>query len=216
MKQIPKLSLTLQAVDQLRAGIVKGELPPGSVVSEVELAAQLGVSRTPIREALRQLAAEGLVECSTGKAATVTPLSADEVREIYPMIGALERVILASAKPADEPQLARLRQIDQELRGAVGQAEQAIKLDSRWHDQLLLRGGNRRAAELLATLKRQARRYEWIYMYAGEDESASDHEAIVVKLGDGDLAGAGRLLEQHWTTSVHALLGHMLKTENAS
>src|SRR5215471_14140667 len=99
----------------LRERIVKGDIPPGNRLQDVQLAAELGVSRTPVREALLRLESEGLVESDPNRGFFVAPLSRKEVSEIYPMVWALERLALDSSEPPTPAQVQALRQINAEM-----------------------------------------------------------------------------------------------------
>ncbi|MGH3648121.1 MAG: GntR family transcriptional regulator, partial [Micromonosporaceae bacterium] len=88
---LPKrLSLASQTVDALRELVLTGELPPGSRVNEVAVAQQLGISRGPLREAIRHLASEGLLELSPNRGAVVPAAGADDVRAMFELRTALE------------------------------------------------------------------------------------------------------------------------------
>ena len=96
---------------------MKGDLLPGNRLQDVLLAAELGVSRTPVREALLRLERDGLVESDPNRGFFVAPLSRKEVAEIYPMVWALECLALDSCEPPTPPQIQALRQINAEMAG---------------------------------------------------------------------------------------------------
>ncbi len=214
MEQITKTNLASQVVERLRESITRGEIEQGSTLSEVECARTLGVSRTPVREALRQLQTEGFVECRVGRGATVTSLSSDEVRQIYPVIGALERLLLASSPLPDTTRMSRIRRLDRQVVAGKLDLAEAVDLDTRWHQVLLEESTNQRASKIVASLKEQARRYEFVYMQAAEQPGIDEHEAILEALGDGDVDRAGELLEEHWAAGMSLLLRQMKKQKN--
>jgi DNA-binding GntR family transcriptional regulator len=170
----------------LRERIVKGEFRPGNRLQDVQLAAELGVSRTPIREALLRLEREGLVESDPNRGFFVAQLSRKEVLETYPMVWALECLALESAEPPTPPQIQALRQINADM-SATADPLHRQELDLRWHQTLLESCPNERLKDFLAALKQIVRRYECVYMRdpALVRRSVRDHaeilEAIVKK-----------------------------------
>src|SRR6516164_2754414 len=120
----------------IRERIVKGELLPGNRLQDVQLAAALGVSRTPVREALLRLEREGLVESDPNRGFFVAPLSRKEVLETYPIVWSLECLALDSCEPLTPPQVKALRQINAEMAAATGDPLRRQELDLRWHQTL--------------------------------------------------------------------------------
>ena len=115
LPQIRNMSIREQSLDSLREAILSGELKPGQALTEMDLARQLGVSRAPIREALRILNSEGLVETIPYRGTTVTRLSRVDIEEIYSMRMLLESYALERVMAAGDPALY------QQLRGMVGE-----------------------------------------------------------------------------------------------
>src|SRR5262249_9474561 len=121
----------------LRERIVKGEIRPGNRLQDVQLAAELGVSRTPVREALLRLEREGLVESDPNRGFFAAPLSRKEFSKISPMVWALECLALASSDPPTPAQVQALRQINAEMAAVTGDPLHRQELDLRWHQTLL-------------------------------------------------------------------------------
>src|SRR5262249_27568489 len=170
----------------LRARIVEGQLPPGSRLQDVQLAAELRVSRTPIREALIRLAGEGLVEPDPNRGFFVAPLRREEILEIYPIVWALECLALDSSAPLTPAQIKALRQINAEMAAAPADPLRCQECDLRWHQTLVESSGNRRLRDLLASLKQIIRRYECVYMLdpALVRRSVREHTEILEALAD--------------------------------
>lgn len=191
--------------------LLRGELAPGSRVIESELATKLGVSRTPLREALFRLEQAGFLHADLARGFTVIPLTAREVREIYPIIWSLECLALTTIGRTERVPLADLEQINEEL--ARGQDDPAARLalDSRWHEALVQQCPNRRLLQMIASLKQVAYRYEWAYMYETALAAASveQHRTIIEVLSRGDLAQAIKLVEDNWRFGMDALLQHL-------
>ncbi|HEX8907537.1 MAG TPA: GntR family transcriptional regulator, partial [Longimicrobiaceae bacterium] len=117
--------------------ILREELAPGARISDSVMAQELGVSRTPVREALLRLEREGFLEVDVGRGFFVKPLSAREMREVYPIVWALEVLALRSLPPLPRSTLAELDRINQELAEAGDDPERRIDLDVAWHAALV-------------------------------------------------------------------------------
>ena len=195
----------------LRERIVKGELPPGNRLQDVLLAAELGVSRTPVREALLRLEREGLVESDPNRGFFVAPLSRQEVLDTYPIVWALECLALDSCAPLTPPQIQALRQINAEMAAGTADPLHRQELDLRWHQTLLEACPNQRLKEVLAALKHIVRRYECVYMSdaALVRRSVRDHAEILEALVQKKSKLASRLLERSWRAGMESVLTHL-------
>jgi DNA-binding GntR family transcriptional regulator len=186
--------------------ILRSGLEPGRSIGEIALGHELGASRTPLREALIELQSEGVLEHDPGRGFVVRPLSAAELREIYPIVAALDSLAVELAPKASAALTKRLRAINVRFRAAS--RAQRVALDTEWHDTLASAGANDRLSTVLRTLRRVIQRYERAYM---SDEtlvrrSAHEHETIVSALSRGDRAGAARRLREHWNGSIERLI----------
>lgn len=197
--------------EAVRAAVLErldgGSLPVGANVNEPELAEELGVSRTPLREALLGLEHEGLLVGQPGRGWVVAPLTPQIVFEVYPIIWALETEALRSCDPEDLLALAdELDELNAQLRRRDEPLER-MRLDDRWHARLLSICPNRRMVQLIASQKRIVHRYEFAYMSAPDTvpASADQHAAIIAALRGRDLDAAARHLEQNWRHSVQAI-----------
>ena len=185
--------------------ILRSGLEPGRSIGEIALGHELGASRTPLREALIELQSEGVLEHDPGRGFVVRPLSASELREIYPIVAALDSLAMELAPKASATLTTRLRAINARFRAAS--RAQRVALDTEWHDTLAS-GANDRLSAMLRTLRRVIQRYERAYM---SDEtlvrrSAREHETIAAALARGDRAGAARRLREHWNSSIERLI----------
>lgn len=188
--------------------ILSGELPPGSRITESRLAAELGVSRTPLREALFHLENDGFVRSDLARGFSVAPLSVREVRETYPILQALESLALRSLGAVAVAAVPELRRINQELAAAAGDPERGRFLDHQWHDALLAACPNRRLLELIGRLKETVSRYERLYMRdrALVAASVAQHLRIVEALEAGEFESAVRETEENWRFALEMLL----------
>jgi DNA-binding GntR family transcriptional regulator len=187
--------------------ILRDELRPGARISDTTLARELGVSRTPIREALLRLEREGFLEADVGRGFFVKPLSVREVRDVYPVLWTLEVAALRGTAALTEDRRAELDRINAALEGEQD-PERRIDLDEAWHRTLLETCGNEYLMGLIATLKTVIRRYEYAYMQnAGYiPVSTRTHEQIAELLAAGDVDGAAPLLENNWRFTLDSLL----------
>jgi DNA-binding GntR family transcriptional regulator len=192
----------------LRDRIVQGRFLPGSRLPDVQLAAELGVSRTPVREALLRLVREGLVENDLHRGFFVAALNRQEVLETYPLVWALECLALQSCAPPTPAQIQALRQINAEMAAVTADAPRCQELDLRWHQTLVEPCGNQRLKELLAGLKQVVRRYECVYMQdpALVRRSVHDHTEILEALVKKRPKLASRLLERNWRAGMESVL----------
>ena len=199
-------------------GMLRGDPAPGSSINESELSAHLGVSRTPLREALLSLVGEGFLEAAPGKGFFVLPLHAREVEELYPVIAALEVLALRSSPPPSPSKLKELAAINQELDSVRHDGEAALEADARWHEALLASCPNRRLLDTIRGLKYHAQRYESAYMrHSGRIiQSVAQHRAILRALREGDREEAARRLEANWKISQEFLLPWLRALEEAA
>lgn len=187
----------------LKQWIVDLTLQPEETIRDLDLAERLGVSRTPVREALRQLEDEGLVVTSFHKWTKVAPAEPAEAMQLYPVVAALEgmavRLALAHLTAGD---LAALEHDNRALEQAIQQGDSAAatRLDMRFHGLLVERSGNAEIARLLATLRPRIQRIELAYF--GDQpmalESVRDHEEVLAALRDGDADAACAALQRNW------------------
>lgn len=143
----------------LRESIVDGQLAAGQRVNEVRVAASLGVSRTPLREALAALAAEGALTCIPRRGFFVRELTPDEARDIYPIRAILDPAALTQSGLPSQERLALLDRLNRALASSE-EVERAIELDDAWHLELYADCTNAALMELIHQFMRRTRRYE--------------------------------------------------------
>jgi DNA-binding GntR family transcriptional regulator len=209
---IERASVRDQVHQALLRKLLDGELAIGQNIDEPALAAELGVSRTPIREALARMVEQGLVDHRQNRGYFVTPVTVLDAREIYPMLAALEALALRTADPTDItaalPDLAS--SADLTAAGARGPRE-AHAADDRFHDQLVALAGNTRLTHTITSLKRFVHRFEHAFMTDTEAlaTSSRQHQAIVDALRTGDIDAAARALDDNWRHGMNRFLGHL-------
>ncbi|MFZ0088071.1 MAG: GntR family transcriptional regulator [Solirubrobacteraceae bacterium] len=185
---------------RVREAILEAELPPGEIMSQVALAEELGVSRTPLREALRMLQGEGLVEARPNRRVRVASVSASDLEELYAVRIVLEAQALRLAVPRmSQEHIARLEGSIAEMAHFAQQRDMRRWLipHAEYHRQLTRLAGER-FESLLSQLFDHAERYRRLHLGHGPTAWATaDHREILdaVKLGEAQVAGA--LLAQH-------------------
>ncbi|MEW2449248.1 GntR family transcriptional regulator [Streptomyces parvulus] len=183
----------------------------GTFLSEQELADRIGVSRTPIREALLQLAAEDLVELVPKRGARVSPLTGREIRELMELRGIVERYAaqeLVAGGGAPVPELRALLERQRELTGA-DQAREFIAVDHRFHAALVSAVGNALLDRHYEGLRsRQVRAgVAALFSVQGRQEAVlEEHEAILDALAAGDARAAWAAIDHHLESTLKVLL----------
>ncbi|MDZ4778531.1 MAG: GntR family transcriptional regulator [Alphaproteobacteria bacterium] len=209
----PNLSETVQAA--IRAMIVDGRLEAGARINEVHLSERLGVSRTPLREALNRLTAEGAVEAEARRGYFVRPLTLDEFEQVYGLRPILDPAALRLAGLPAAARLTRLLALNREL-AAADTPEAAISLDDAWHAALLADCPNRVLLDMIETMKLRTRRYELALMRQSQQvmRATEDHAAIIAALKAGDLERACLALETNMRSGASPIVD-WLKSRNS-
>jgi len=148
-------ALYQDVAERLREQIFNRELEPGSWIDEQKLTAELGISRTPLREALKVLAVEGLVTMKVRRGAYVTEMSTDDVRQVYHLLALMESDAAGDvARNASPEELAQLRGLHDRLEREVHQREFFFATNEAFHIQLLVIAGNRWRQQIVADLRK--------------------------------------------------------------
>jgi DNA-binding GntR family transcriptional regulator len=201
--------------DSLRADILRGKLKSGQALKQDEIAAQFGISKIPVREALIQLKAEGLVNFYPNRGAFVSELSAVEADEIYVMRIALETAVLARAIP--HLTVAQLKHAE-EILNAIDREENIAKwgeLNWEFHATLYTPASLPRLMESIKTLHTNIARYLVLYLagMAYQKKSQKEHRAILAACRHGDTEKAVTYLEEHLRNASNKLVAFLNKQE---
>ncbi len=195
-------SLTDMLLARLRDLIVEGDLAPGARVPERELCQRFDVSRTPLREALKVLASEGLIVLTPNRGATVAKLTLDDIEEMFPVMGALEGLAgeLAAARITEDG-LAELRALHYQMVLHWKRHELApyFRLNQRIHELILEAAGNPTLAQMYRGLAGRIRRARYLANMSAERwaNAVGEHEAILAALEVRDGPGLARILRAH-------------------
>lgn len=204
---ITRTPLRDQVYQEVLDRIHRGDLAPGSRVRDTALASQLGVSRTPVREALLRLAREGVLDADMGRGFSVCPLDPVEMRETGAILSALECLALETCGEVPPERLARLSDIDRELAQTRSDVDRCTALDEEWHRSLLEGCPNRRLRDIITTLWRVPRRYMRAYLRdAGRVSLSTQHHARIIEaLRRNDRETARRRFSYHWQRGIEEL-----------
>ncbi len=207
---IVRRPLSEQLASALRQMIVAGEVEPGERLQEAELSARFGVSRTPLREALKVLATEGLVTLAPNKGATVTSLTPEEVAETFPVMGALEALAgELAARAATDADISELQALHAELRQHFAARDLAryFATNQTFHARILATARNTVLAEMTQQLAGRVAgaRYRVTMTDAQWARAMDEHEAMMVALVARDAATLGRIMRQHVDTKLETV-----------
>ncbi len=200
-------ALYQEVAERLRERIFARELEPGSWIDELKLCADFGISRTPLREALKVLAAEGLVTMKLRRGAYVTEMSERDVREAYQLLALLESDAAAQvATSATDAQLQELGALHAELAQQVGQRDAFFAANERFHLRLLEIEGNRWRQQIVTDLRRvmKLNRHHSLFKQGRIQESLKEHDALTDALLRRDGAASARLLREHFHNGLAA------------
>jgi DNA-binding GntR family transcriptional regulator len=201
-------SLREQVYDYLREEMARGGLQPGAFLDLNDIAGRLGISRTPLREALLHLESQGFVTVLPRRGFRLNALTLDDIRHFYEIIGALEASALRSVGPSLGPaDFTRMRQLDAEMAAAVAARDfdRYYAANLAFHDVYLARSGNTRLVSQVHLLKQ--RLYDWprreTMVQAWEQHSVVEHEEFLGLLERGAVAeAAAHLQDVHWSFEV--------------
>lgn len=197
-----RASTAVRVADVLRERIARGALRPGSRLIELDISRELGVSRSPVREALLRLAEEGLVEILPYRGAIVVPLELARLTELLEFRLALEHFALERlVESADRASLFRLRERVKTLRDAIDRADRegSVDADLAMHREMISLAGNALVERAYESLIVQIRLYIDVTsaQYERAEELATEHEAILTAVERGEYQLSRKLLDAH-------------------
>ena len=199
---IRRPSLHDEIVKIVRRMILEGVLAPGTRISEAALCDELGVSRTPLREALKVLASEELVELTPNRGAWVTEITVEHVADMFEMMGALENLAgrLVASRAADE-EVAELQDMHRRMveHHREGRRQEYFDLNQAIHLQIVEYADNSVLAAAYADYAGKIKRVRYLanLFQARWDESVREHEEIIAALVARDGHNLGGILQEH-------------------
>jgi DNA-binding GntR family transcriptional regulator len=207
---LPLLSpraLYQEVADRLRHKIFARELEPGAWIDELKLAAEWGISRTPLREALKVLAVEGLVTMKVRRGAYVTEMSRDDVAQVYRLLALLESDAAGEvAESAGDEQIAELRALHERLEKQVRQRDAFFATNEQFHLKLLDVAGNRWRTQIVTDLRKvmKLNRHHSLFKQGRIGESLDEHRALMRAIERRDAEAARGLMRSHFRSGLAA------------
>lgn len=209
-----KNSMYLEAYEGIKDAIINLHLSPGEFLSENNLAKALDMSRTPVREALKKLANEGLVQIIPGKGVSVAPVSIKDLKEIYEIRKSLECLALntslnrITAEELDELENKWMNLIGSLKNNDDADWSQISRYDNQFHSMIVNKCDNDRLKAFVKILKQQILRYQVMAAKALGDaeETANQHLKIIELMKKRDLESLKVLLEEHFDSSEQSII----------
>jgi len=196
-----------EVAELLRQRIFNRELAPGSWIDELKLAEEYGISRTPLREALKVLATEGLVTMKVRRGAYVTEVSERDLADVYHLLALLESdaagVVAIEATAA---QLKELTALHKELEKSVGQRERFFEINEAFHMRLLEIADNRWRDQMVADLRKvmKLNRHNSLLKSGRIQESLAEHQVIMAALLARNAAATVHAMQAHFKNGLEA------------
>ncbi|MFY3385908.1 GntR family transcriptional regulator [Paracidovorax sp. MALMAid1276] len=196
-----------EVAEQLRQRIFRRELEPGSWIDELKIAEEFGISRTPLREALKVLAAEGLVTMKVRRGAYVTEMSEKDLRDVYHLLSLLESDAAGVvAERATDAQLQSLKDLHAELEAATGNRERFFAINERFHMLLLELADNRWRSQMVADLRKvmKLNRHNSLLKQGRIEDSLREHRTILAAMVARDAAATVQAMQAHFAQGLEA------------
>jgi len=200
-------ALYQEVAELLRQRIFKRELEPGSWIDEMKLAEEYGISRTPLREALKVLAAEGLVTMKVRRGAYVTEVSETDLADVYHLLSLLESDAAGVvAQRATDAQLKELQVLHKELEAAAGNRDKFFAVNERFHMRLLQIAGNRWRDQMVADLRKvmKLNRHQSLLKSGRIEDSLREHRAVMEALTKRDAKATVKRMQEHFRNGLEA------------
>jgi DNA-binding GntR family transcriptional regulator len=196
-----------EVAELLRQRIFRRELEPGSWIDETRLAEEYGISRTPLREALKVLATEGLVTMKMRRGAYVTEVSEQDMSDVYHLLALLESDAAGVvARTASDAQLRELQDLHEELEHAVADRDRFFQVNERFHLRLLEIAGNRWRNQMVADLRKvmKLNRQHSLLKSGRIEESLAEHAQVMQALAARDATAAAASMQAHFANGLEA------------
>ena len=196
-----------EVAELLRQRIFARELEPGSWIDELRIAEALGISRTPLREALKVLAAEGLVTMKVRRGAYVTEVNEKDLRDVYHLLALLEsdaaRVV---AQRGTDEHMAQIQALHQDLENATQDRDRFFQVNEAFHSLLLQIADNRWRDQMVADLRKvmKLNRHNSLFKQGRIEQSLAEHRAIVDALLARQPELAAERMSAHFTNGLQA------------
>jgi DNA-binding GntR family transcriptional regulator len=207
LRPLAPRALYQDVAESLRQHIYARRLEPGNWIDEQKLCAELGISRTPLREALKVLAAEGLVTMKLRRGAYVTEMSPDDVAQVYHLLSLLESDAASEvALRITDAECVRLAALHAQLEAQVDDREAFFAANERFHLLLLDIAGNRWRSQIVADLRKvmKLNRHLSLFKQGRLSDSLAEHRELMAAIEARDSAAAARLMQAHFSNGLEA------------
>ena len=204
---IGRRALYEDVADRLRTRIFERAIEPGAWIDEQRLSIEYGISRTPLREALKVLATEGLVTMKPRRGAYVAEMSRDDVAQVYRLLAVLEADAAADvARHASDEQLAQLQTLHDQLERQVRQRDAFFATNERFHMALLEIAGNRWRTQIVADLRKvmKLNRHHSLFKQGRLADSLGEHRLLMEALRRRSAARATTVMREHFASGLEA------------
>lgn len=204
---LARRALYEDVAERLRTQIFERQLEPGAWIDEMKLSADYGISRTPLREALKVLAVEGLVTMKPRRGAYVAEMSRDDVAQIYHLLALLESDAAGEvARRASDEQLSRLQALHDQLERQVRQRDAFFATNERFHMALLEIAGNRWRTQIVTDLRKvmKLNRHHSLFKQGRMADSLGEHRLLMDALKRRNAARATALMKAHFESGLEA------------
>ena len=213
-KKINRVSMRNNAYEIIKDAIISGELEPGRKIKDAELSDQLGISRTPVREAMLRLEDEEFIISKPNSYTMVAPINITETKEIYSIVVALETLALQDAISSVTPsQIKKLEKINKKYSDAIeaDNAKECLRYDIEFHNSLVNLSSNKELEKILTKLKDKILRVESFYFHKAspKQKSLKEHHIIIEGIKNKDLQVATTMLRENWMNSLSSILSDM-------
>ncbi len=206
-QNLKQRALYEEVAELLRERIFSRELAPGCWIDELKIAEEYGISRTPLREALKVLATEGLVTMKVRRGAYVTDVNEKDLTDVYHLLSLLEAdAASVVATQATAAQIKELQDLHNQLEQAVHQRERFFEINEAFHMQLLAVANNRWRDQMVADLRKvmKLNRHNSLLKSGRIAESLAEHRALMQALTAGDGSAAAGYMRKHFANGLQA------------
>ncbi|MDI9330877.1 MAG: GntR family transcriptional regulator [Alphaproteobacteria bacterium] len=196
-----------EVAERLRQRIFSRELEPGSWIDEIRLAQEYGISRTPMREALKVLAAEGLVTMKVRRGAYVTEVNEKDLTDVYHLLSLLEAdAVTEVTRRIQDEQMRELVALHQELSLALDDRQRFFAINERFHLRLLEMADNRWRMQLVADLRKvmKLNRHQSLFKTGRVQDSLAEHQALLDAMLARDPDLASQRMREHFANGLEA------------
>ena len=221
MTRIAPTALYQEVAERLRQRIFAHELTPGTWIDEQKLAEQYGISRTPLREALKVLASEGLVDLKPRRGCYVTEISRQDLDDIFPLMALLEGRCAADAVARAKPiEIRELKKIHESLENAAqeGRIDAFFEANQAFHKRIQELANNRWLLSVIQDLRKVLKlsRLHSLSLEGRLQQSLDEHRAIMAAFEAGDAVKAEQLMHDHLLSGREALVKMDIKNGKAA